>query len=169
MMKIVISTATTLMATAVLVACNGSGTNSSDITSGGAGPVNKAVCTSLNNWQSVGIGMSTSQVEGRLGKPAKIDSTQTTTTYTYERCRGFLIETKAATPAVAASGTTPAVAAMPAEYGVKEISGVVVFSSSRGVTSVATPERIEEKIECELDYYNYREELGICRNSSTPF
>ena len=162
MIKIVISTATTLMAAAVLVACNGSGTNSSDITSEDQ-PLAKAVCTSLKNWKEVGIGMSAAQIEARLGRPAKIDSTTTTTTYTYERCRGFLIQTADAVPA---TGTA---AAIPAKFSVTDVSGVVVLSGSRGVTSVTTPERIDEMSACELDYYNYREEQGICRNSSTPF
>ena len=166
MMKIVISTATTLMAAAVLVACNGSGTNSSDVSSGGAAPRNQAACTSSANWQSVGIGMSADQVQARLGAPIKIASTAAATEYHYEKCRGFLkLESEAtagtpATDAVPASGTTAAVAAKPgvpgtpAKYVVKDYGGVVVISGTRGVTSTTSPIRDEELIVCELDYYN---------------
>ena len=53
MVQILISTAMTLMAAAVLVVCNGA--TGSDITSDNATPVSKAVYTSLNNWLSLGI------------------------------------------------------------------------------------------------------------------
>jgi hypothetical protein len=162
MKKILISLATTFVATTLLVACNGSGTNSSDITSEEQ-PLAKAVCTSLRNWKEVGIGMSAAQVEARLGKPAKIATTQTTTTYTYERCRGFV---KIVSEGTAATPTTPAVEP---KYTVIQVEGGVTISSARGVTSVATPERIKETILCELDYYNYTDEQAVCRTSTNPF
>ena len=168
MMKIVISTATTLMAAAVLVACNGSGTNSNDVTSGSAGPVTKAVCTSLNNWQSVGIGMSAEQVEARLGAPGTIATTGSITTFTYERCRSgsFLV-----TAAVEATTTTPA---KPAVYQTFYFSGQVVISSSRGVTSVSTPVlKSDLTMACEWDMYNYPFNYGepgrVCRTAANPY
>ena len=166
MKKIVISAATTLIAAVLLVACNGS--TGSDITSGNAGPVTKAVCTSLNNWLSVGIGMSTGEVEARLGAPGTIATAGTTTTFTYERCRSgsFLV-----TPAVEATATTPA---KPAEYQTFYFSGQVVFSSSTGVTSVTTPVlKSDLPMACEWDMYNYPFNYGeagrVCRTASNPY
>ena len=170
MIKIVISTATTLMAAAVLVACNGDGVNSNDVTSTGASPVSKAVCTSSNNWQSVGIGMSASQVEARLGKPARIDSAVSSVVYHYERCRGGYFLEKAGTPA---TGTTPAVRD---EYMTYYSSGSLVISSGKGVLSTTPPVlRSDKPMDCEWDFYNYPTNYGngndvfVCRNSSNPF
>ncbi|MDO8767970.1 MAG: hypothetical protein Q7K57_04570 [Burkholderiaceae bacterium] len=157
MKKIALTIATTLIATAVLVACNGSTTNASDISSSGAEPTGKAVCTSLANWQSVGIGMSATQVQDRLGAPAKIISTSTSTEYHYERCRGFLkIETAATT-------TTAE------KLVVINVEGVVLINGVRGVIAVTSPERINATIRCEFDYYNHTEEEGFCRDSSNPY
>jgi hypothetical protein len=162
MKRILISLATTFVATALLVACNGSGTNSSDITSEEQ-PLAKAVCTSLKNWKEVGLGMSAAQVEARLGRPAKIDTvtavgaTDAITDYSYERCRGFLIE------------STPATATSDAKFTVTDVGGTVKISSKRGVLGISTPIRIDKLITCELDYYNYTEEQGVCRTSATPF
>ena len=148
MKKILVSIATTLMAATVLVACNGSGNNSNNITSEGLN-LSKAVCTSSKNWKEVGIGMTAGQVEERLGKPIKIVSTLTTTTYNYERCRGFLKITAEGTPATL---TTPA---KPPTYVITDVGGVVVLTANRGVTAVTSPERIEALTVCELDYFNY--------------
>ena len=180
MMKIVISTATTLMAAAVLLACNGSGTNSSDVSSAGAAPRSQAACTSSANWQSVGVGMSADQVQSRLGAPIQIISTATSTEYHYEKCRGFLklvseaTEGTPAVDAVPAVGATAAVAAVPAKpgtpakYVVTNFGGVVVISGARGVTSTTSPIRDEELIVCELDYYS-NPYAGIYTTDNRPF
>ena len=157
MKKIPLSIATTLMAAVVLVACNGSGTNASDVSSGGAAPRSKAVCTSLANWQSVGLGMTATQVQDRLGAPAKIISSPPNTQYHYERCRGFWSVDKEATETTEATTV------------VTNVGGIVVISGLRGVISVTSPERIDKKIICEYDYYNFPEEAGVCRTSSTPY
>jgi hypothetical protein len=165
MMKIVISTATTLMAAAVLVACNGA--TGSDITSGGATQNARATCSSLANWQSVGIGMSSDQVQARLGVPSKITTSQSDTTYSYEACRGFKI---LVTEAIPATATTPAV---DATYSTTLTGGTVSISGARGVTNVKSPDRIEEKVICEWDFYNYPYAAGqtnrVCRTPTTQF
>ena len=167
MKKILASIATTFITATILVACNGS--TGSDITSGGAAPVSKAVCTSLNNWLSVGIGMSTAQVEARLGIPATIATTGTTTTFNYERCRGGLFQD---TAAVDATATTDAV---PAKNSTYYSSGQITISSSSGVTSVTTPVlKSDLPMLCEWDFYNYPTNYGgggtfVCRTASNPF
>ncbi len=165
-MKKTIALISVLFSTITLVACNGSTGN--DITSNTAGPVSKAVCTSLNNWLSVGIGMSTGEVEARLGTPGTIATTGTTTTFTYERCRSgsFLV-----TAAVEATDTAPA---KPAVYQTFYFSGQVIISSNRGVTSVITPVlKSDLPMACEWDMYNYPFNYGeagrVCRTAANPY
>jgi hypothetical protein len=163
MMKIVISTATTLMAAALLVACNGDGTNASDVSSlGTSTPLEKVVCTNSNNWQSVGIGMNASQVQARLGAPARIVAVSPNTEYQYERCRAGLFVTKKAT------------LTEPEERTTFYFTGVVVISGNRGVISVTPPLLSAEfPMICEWDLYryptNYGNDINECRTSQTPF
>ena len=112
--------------------------------------------------------MSTSEVEARLGAPGTIATTDTVTTFTYERCRSgsFLV-----TEAIEATTTTPAKAAV---YQTFYFSGQVVFSSNRGVTSVITPVlKSDLPMACEWDMYNYPFNYGeagrVCRTASNPY
>jgi hypothetical protein len=167
MKKILASIATSLMAASILMACNGSGTNSNDVTSEGVF-LAKAVCTSSKNWKEVGIGMSASQVEERLGKPARIVTSTNSTEYQYERCRGGSYLEKAGTPS---SGTTPAV---PPEFMTYYFSGQVLITPGKGVVSVTPPLLKSDKpLDCEWDFYNYPTNYGneifVCRTSANPF
>jgi predicted small secreted protein len=167
MKKFVISTATTLIVAAVLVACNGS--TGSDVTSDGSAPLSKAVCTSSNNWQSVGIGMSASQVQDRLGAPARTVVTTSNTEFQYERCRAGLFHVADAVPATA---TTPGKEEDDTTY---FFGGSVVLNGSSGVLSINPPvlDGTKGGMHCEWDLYNYPFNYGSgpreCRDSNNPF
>jgi hypothetical protein len=150
MMKIVISTATTLMAAVLLVACNGT-TGNND----GTGVVAKSVCTSSANWNALGLASSLSEVRGVLGQPTEIVVTTESTVYTYDNCRGFVTAVDATTGAT--TGT--------------DVGGNVVWTAQKGVTQINSPKRITEAIVCELDYYTFPKGSAreVCRTQANPF
>jgi hypothetical protein len=164
MKKIIVSIATTLIASLALVACNSDITNASDVSSGGAASLAKAVCTSSNNWQSVGLGMTASQVQARLGAPASIVAVPPNTEYHYERCRAGLFHKADATETKAEDDVNI------------YFGGVVQISGNRGVLSVVSPILDSDlPMHCEWDLYNYpfNYEGGVgpsrCRTSNNPF
>jgi hypothetical protein len=178
MKRILISLATTFVATTLLVACNGSGNNASDVTSEGI-PLSKAVCTSSKNWKEVGIGMTAGQVEERLGKPNSITSNAQSTTYVYENCRGFATKTADAVPAVPATATSAGTPRVPLKFSTVVVGGSVIISGGKGVTAFATPPQ-EKTFGCELDFFSYPDVLSLgnnqdgdpivnCRATNNPF
>jgi hypothetical protein len=135
MKKILVSIATTLMATAVLVACNGT----TGYGGGTGGNLAKAVCTSSANWNAVGIGMSLAEVRDILGKPTDTTVSISETTYTYDACRGFITSIDSTTGV--RTGT--------------DVSGSIKWTGAAGVTEINAPKRISATTLCELDYYNF--------------
>lgn len=138
MNKIFALIATSVFALSMLVACNGSTTNASDVSSSGTTPPASPSCTNSTNWKGVGIGMSATQVESFLGKPAKIVATPEQTEYTYEACRVFAIFDET-------TGDIKSFTLIP---------GTVVLSGLRGVTSISSPIRLEA-ISSEVDPTNF--------------
>jgi outer membrane protein assembly factor BamE (lipoprotein component of BamABCDE complex) len=152
MKRILISLATTFVATTLLVACNGS---FSEGNTPAPPTFAKAVCTSSANWSAVRIGMTLSEVEDVLGKPDSRTTTTSTTDYTYDSCRGFVTAVNATT------GATTGI----------DVGGSVSWSTKTGVTSIVDPKRITTAIFCELDYYTYPKNSGVevCRTAQNPF
>ena len=151
MKKFAISIATTLIASVVLVACNGSSSDNGTSTSTSL----RATCTAAANWNALRTGMSLGDVQKYLGAPTQVTVTSSSTVYSYEACRGFITTIDETTGAI--SGT--------------DTGGTVTWSGSLGVSSIVAPKRVEDAIYCELNYYDHPRvfSTGNCRTSSNPF